>query len=71
MFEGWQKNTKRVRSFWFKGLLKQEDIDQFLKDLRWLLIEADVSLPVVNELVERLREKLKPQTGIVSPQDTF
>jgi len=24
---------------------------------------------VVNELVERLREKLKPQTGIVSPQD--
>jgi len=40
-----------------------------LKDLRWLLIEADVSLPVVNELVERLREKLKPQTGIVSPQD--
>jgi len=45
--------------FGSKGLLKQEDIDQFLKDLRWLLIEADVSLPVVNELVERLREKTK------------
>lgn len=70
MFEGLAKRIQNVFApFGSKGLLKQEDIDQFLKDLRWLLIEADVSLPVVNELVERLREKLKPQTGIVSPQD--
>jgi len=57
--------------FGSKGLLKQEDIDQFLKDLRWLLIEADVSLPVVNELVERLREKLNLKLASFRLRITF
>jgi signal recognition particle subunit SRP54 len=70
MFEGLAKRIQNIfSSFKSKGILKQEDIDQFLKDLRWLLIEADVSLAVVNELIDRLRNKLQPQTGIVSPQD--
>ncbi|WP_018963025.1 signal recognition particle protein [Coprothermobacter platensis] len=70
MFEGLARRIQNIFApFKSKGILKQEDIDQFLKDLRWLLIEADVSLPVVNELIERLKNTLKPQTGVVSPQD--
>lgn len=70
MFEGIARRVQGlVSSFRSKGVLTQEDINKFLSDLRWLLIEADVSLIVVNDLLERLREKLKPQTGVVSPAD--
>jgi len=57
MFEGLAKRIQNVFApFGSKGLLNKRTLTSFLKDLRWLLIEADVSLPVVNELVERLRE---------------
>jgi signal recognition particle subunit SRP54 len=40
-----------------RGLLKEEDVDVALKEIRLALLEADVNFRVVKEFVERVRER--------------
>ena len=39
------------------GRLKEEDVNRALRDVRMALLEADVALPVVKELIARVRER--------------
>ena len=45
---------KRLRS---KGRLRDEDIDEVLREIRVALLEADVNVSVVRTLVKRIRER--------------
>jgi signal recognition particle subunit SRP54 len=45
---------KKLRS---RGLLKEEDVDLALKEVRVALLEADVNFKVVKDFVARVREK--------------
>ncbi|HSB51096.1 MAG TPA: signal recognition particle receptor subunit alpha, partial [Dissulfurispiraceae bacterium] len=40
-----------------RGLLKEEDVDVALKEIRLALLEADVNFKVVKEFVQRVRDK--------------
>src|SRR4030042_5067467 len=40
-----------------KGLLKEEDVDLALKEIRLALLEADVNFRVVKDFVQKIREK--------------
>ncbi len=40
-----------------KGLLKEEDVDVALKEIRMALLEADVNFKVVKEFIQHVREK--------------
>ena len=40
-----------------KGLLKEEDVEAALKEIRLALLEADVNFKVVKEFVQKIREK--------------
>jgi len=40
-----------------KGLLKEEDVDLALKEIRLALLEADVNFKVVKDFVQKIREK--------------
>jgi signal recognition particle subunit SRP54 len=40
-----------------KGLLKEEDVDVALKEIRLALLEADVNFKVVKDFVQKIREK--------------
>lgn len=40
-----------------KGLLKEEDVDIALKEIRLALLEADVNFKVVKEFIQKVREK--------------
>ncbi|QPJ61924.1 MAG: signal recognition particle protein [Candidatus Nitronauta litoralis] len=40
-----------------RGKLKEADVDEALKEIRVALIEADVSLPVIKDFLEQIREK--------------
>jgi signal recognition particle subunit SRP54 len=40
-----------------KGLLKEEDVDLALKEIRLALLEADVNFRVVKDLIQKIREK--------------
>ncbi|TAN44081.1 MAG: signal recognition particle protein [Nitrospirae bacterium] len=40
-----------------RGLLKEEDVDVALKEIRLALLEADVNFKVVKDFVEKVREK--------------
>ncbi len=40
-----------------KGILKEEDVDLALKEVRLALLEADVNFKVVKEFIEHVREK--------------
>ncbi len=40
-----------------RGLLKEEDVELALKEIRLALLEADVNFKVVKDLVQRIREK--------------
>lgn len=45
---------KKLRS---RGLLKEEDVDSALKEVRLALLEADVNFKVVKDFVQNVREK--------------
>jgi signal recognition particle subunit SRP54 len=45
---------KRLRS---RGLLKEEDIDTALKEVRLALLEADVNFRVVKDFIQKVKEK--------------
>lgn len=40
-----------------KGILKEEDVDSALREIRIALLEADVNFKVVKAFIERIREK--------------
>ncbi|MCH7624086.1 MAG: signal recognition particle receptor subunit alpha [Nitrospinae bacterium] len=40
-----------------RGLLKEPDVDEALREIRIALIEADVSLPVIKDYLADIREK--------------
>lgn len=40
-----------------KGLLKEEDVELALKEIRLALLEADVNFKVVKDFVQKIREK--------------
>jgi len=40
-----------------KGLLKEEDVDLALKEIRLALLEADVNFKVVKDFIQKIREK--------------
>jgi signal recognition particle subunit SRP54 len=53
--------TEKLESIFKKlkgrGLLKEEDVDLALKEIRLALLEADVNFKVVKEFVQKIREK--------------
>jgi len=40
-----------------KGILKEDDVDVALKEIRIALLEADVNFKVVKSFIERVRQK--------------
>jgi len=40
-----------------KGLLKEEDVELALKEIRFALLEADVNFKVVKDLIQKIKEK--------------
>ena len=54
-----------------RGVLRPEDVDAALREVRLALLEADVNFKVVKEFVERIRERLKGAElaqGLTAPQ---
>jgi signal recognition particle subunit SRP54 len=54
-----------------RGVLRPEDVDAGLREVRLALLEADVNFKVVKEFVERVRERLKGTEvapGLTAPQ---
>ena len=49
-----------------KGLLREDDIDKALSDLRLDLLEADVALAVVNIIIDRTRDYAKGEAVLKS-----
>lgn len=47
-----------------RGILKEKDIEDGLREIRLALLEADVSLPVVREFMARVKEKALGETII-------
>ena len=58
MFQGLaeklQETFKKLRG---KGKLTEADLNTALREVRFALLEADVSLPVVKEFIKRVRER--------------
>src|SRR4029077_11806929 len=54
-----------------RGVLRPEDVDAALREVRLALLEADVNFKVVKEFVERLRARLtgvEISPGLTAPQ---
>src|SRR2546429_7810076 len=54
-----------------RGVLRPEDVDAGLRDVRLALLEADVNFKVVKEFVERVRARLagvEISPGLTAPQ---
>jgi len=49
-----------------RGLLKEADVDEALREIRIALIEADVSLPVIKDFLTDIREKAVGQEVLKS-----
>ena len=57
-----------------RGVLRPEDVDAGLREVRLALLEADVNFKVVKEFVERVRERLKGAglaQGLTAPQQVI
>src|SRR5258705_5141103 len=54
-----------------RGVLRPEDVDAGLREVRLALLEADVNFKVVKEFVERVRARLagvEISPGLTAPQ---
>src|SRR5712692_8143951 len=54
-----------------RGVLRPEDVDAGLREIRLALLEADVNFKVVKEFVERVRGRLtgaEVAPGLTAPQ---
>src|SRR3984893_8140919 len=57
-----------------RGVLRPEEVDAGLREVRLALLEADVNFKVVKEFVERVRERLKGaelSEGLTAPQQVI
>jgi signal recognition particle subunit SRP54 len=50
--------TKLVDNIQTKNTIKFEDVESFLKEIRLLLLEADVNLEVVKAFIKNIEEKV-------------
>ncbi len=58
MFESLTEKLESIfRRLKGKGLLKEEDVEVALKEIRLALLEADVNFKVVKDFVQKIREK--------------
>ncbi len=58
MFDGLaEKLQETFRKLRGKGKLSESDLNAALREVRLALLEADVSLPVVKEFIQRIRER--------------
>ena len=58
-----EKAFDRLRG---RGLLREADVDQALREVRIALLEADVALPVVKDFIAAVREKAVGETVLKS-----
>ena len=58
MFENLSDRLERIyKKLKGRGVLKEADVDEALREIRVALIEADVSLPVIKDFLAPVREK--------------
>jgi signal recognition particle subunit SRP54 len=63
--------TAALKKITGRGVLRPEDVEAGLREVRLALLEADVNFKVVKEFVERLRTRLEGAevaTGLTAPQ---
>ena len=63
--------TEALRKVTGRGVLRPEDVDAALREVRLALLEADVNFKVVKEFVERIRGRLSGveiSPGLTAPQ---
>ena len=63
--------TEALRKITGRGVLRPEDVDAGLREVRLALLEADVNFKVVKEFVERVRARLagvEIAPGLTAPQ---
>ena len=63
--------TEALRKITGRGVLRPEDVDTALREVRLALLEADVNFKVVKEFVERVRARLtgvEISPGLTAPQ---
>ena len=67
MFESLSNNlNKIINKITSRGVLSEADIDQAMREIRIALLEADVSLSVVKELVNRIKEQAQGEKVVKS-----
>src|SRR5487761_920861 len=63
--------TEALKKITGRGVLRPEDVDAGLREVRLALLEADVNFKVVKEFVERVRARLtgvEISPGLTAPQ---
>src|SRR5579859_8067991 len=63
--------TEALRKITGRGVLRPEDVDAALREVRLALLEADVNFKVVKEFVDRVRARLvgsEVAPGLTAPQ---
>jgi signal recognition particle subunit SRP54 len=72
MFEGLtERLTAALKKITGRGVLRPEDVEAGLREVRLALLEADVNFKVVKEFVERVRARLvgaEISSGLTAPQ---
>lgn len=72
MFEALgERLTAALKKITGRGILRPEDVDAGLREVRLALLEADVNFKVVKEFVERVRARLQGvevAAGLTAPQ---
>src|ERR1700681_4882717 len=72
MFESLSERlTAALKKISGRGVLRPEDVEAGLREVRLALLEADVNFKVVKEFVERVRARLKGvevAPGLTAPQ---
>ncbi len=75
MFESLgQRLAAALKKISGRGVLRPEEVDAGLREVRLALLEADVNFKVVKEFVERVRERLKGAEvadGLTAPQQVI
>ena len=67
MFESLSNNLNKIISkITSRGLLTEENIDQAMREIRVALLEADVSLSMVKELTNKIKEQAKGEKVLKS-----
>jgi signal recognition particle subunit SRP54 len=67
MFENLSDRLERIyKKLKGRGVLKEADVDEALREIRVALIEADVSLPVIKDFLAPVREKAVGQEVLKS-----